>query len=66
MTLSLSRRLAQHFQFMANYTFARNRDDDSNGRNFSREVELNPFDLSIEEAPSKQDIRHATDVKWLD
>jgi hypothetical protein len=65
MTLSLSRRLAQHFQFMANYTFARNRDDDSNERNFSREVELNPFDLSIEEAPSKQDIRHALTLSGL-
>lgn len=65
MTLSLTRRLAQHYQFMANYTLARNRDDDSNERNFSREVELNPFDLSIEDAPSKQDIRHTLSVSGL-
>lgn len=65
MTLSLTRRLAQHYQFMANYTLARNRDDDSNERNFSREVELNPFDLSIEAAPSKQDIRHTLSVSGL-
>jgi hypothetical protein len=58
MTLSLTRRLAKHYQFTANYTLANNHDDDSNERNFSREVELNPFDVSIEDAPSKQDIRH--------
>jgi len=65
MTLSLTRRLAQRYQFTANYTLARNRDDDSNERNFSREVELNPFDLSIEDAPSKQDIRHNLNLNGL-
>lgn len=65
LTLSLTRRLARHYQFMANYTLARNRDDDSNERNFSREVELNPFDLSIEDAPSKQDIRHTLSLSGL-
>jgi hypothetical protein len=65
MTLSLTRRLAKRFQFMGNYTLARNRDDDSNERNFSREVELNPFDVSIEDAPSKQDIRHTFSLNGL-
>ena len=65
MTLSLMRRLAKRYQFTANYTLARNRDDDSNERNFSREVELNPFDLSIENAPSKQDIRNAFSLNGL-
>jgi hypothetical protein len=65
LTLSLRRRLAQRYQFMANYTLARNRDDDSNERNFSREVELNPFDLSIEAAPSKQDIRNTLNLSGL-
>ena len=65
MTLSLTRRLAKRYQFQANYTLANNRDDDSNERNFSREVELNPFDVSIEAAPSKQDIRHALTLNGL-
>ncbi len=45
-------------QWQVNYTYAKNWDDDSNERNFSREVTLNPFDLAAEWAPSKQDVRH--------
>ena len=45
-------------QWQANYTYARNWDDDSNERNFSREITLNPFDLAAEWTPSKQDVRH--------
>lgn len=58
LTLSLRRRFANRFQFEANYTFANNRDDDSNERNFSREPTLNPFNLKAEAGPSKQDVRH--------
>lgn len=58
LSFSLRRRFAQRFQFEANYTFANNRDDDSNERNFSREPTLNPFDLKAEAGPSKQDVRH--------
>ncbi|HEU5238118.1 MAG TPA: hypothetical protein VFU37_13360, partial [Pyrinomonadaceae bacterium] len=65
MTVSLRRRLAKRFQFLANYTLARNIDDDSNERNFSREVELNPFDVSIENTFSKQDIRHNLSTSGL-
>lgn len=45
-------------QWQVNYTYAKNWDDDSNERNFSREITLNPFDLAAEWAPSKQDVRH--------
>ncbi len=45
-------------QWQMNYTYAKNWDDDSNERNFSREITLNPFDLAAEWAPSKQDVRH--------
>ncbi len=58
LVFSIRRRFAKRFQFEANYTFAKNRDDDSNERNFSRETALNPFNLKIEAGPSKQDIRH--------
>ena len=58
LSFSLRRRFAQRFQFEANYTFADNRDDDSNERNFSREPTLNPFNLKAEAGPSKQDVRH--------
>jgi hypothetical protein len=65
LTLSLRRRFAQRFQFEANYTMARNRDDDSNERNFSRETTLNPFDLKAEAGPSKQDVKHNLNVSGL-
>lgn len=64
-TLSLRRRFANRFQFEANYTFANNRDDDSNERNFSRETTLNPFNLKLEEGPSKQDVRHNLNIGGL-
>ncbi len=45
-------------QWQVTYTFAKNWDDDSNERNFSRQTTLNPFNLAAEWAPSKQDVRH--------
>jgi Carboxypeptidase regulatory-like domain/TonB dependent receptor len=65
LTLSLRRRFAQRFQFEANYTFANNRDDDSNERNFSRQPTLNPFNLKAEAGPSKQDVRHNLNLSVL-
>ena len=65
LTVSFRRRFAQRFQFEANYTFAKNRDDDSNERNFSRETTLNPFNLKAEEGPSKQDVRHNLNLSGL-
>ena len=65
MTLSLNKRFARRYQFVANYTLSRTRDDDSNERNFSREVELNPFDVSIENTFSKQDMRHLLSFNGL-
>ncbi len=65
MTFTLTRRFAARFQFQANYTLARNVDDDSNERNFSQEPALNPFDLSIERGYSKQDVRHNLNISGL-
>ena len=65
LTLSLRRRFANRFQFEANYTFAENRDDDSNERNFSRQPTLNPFNLKAEAGPSKQDVRHNLNLSGL-
>jgi hypothetical protein len=52
-------------QWQVNYTYAKNWDDDSNERNFSREITLNPFDLAAEWAPSKQDVRHVFNVSGV-
>ena len=65
MTLTVNKRLARRYQLTANYTLSRARDDDSNERNFSREVELNPFDVSIENTFSKQDMRHTLSLSGL-
>ncbi|HMQ03078.1 MAG TPA: carboxypeptidase regulatory-like domain-containing protein [Pyrinomonadaceae bacterium] len=65
MTLTLKRRFANRFQFQANYTLAKNVDDDSNERNFSQEPALNPFDLSLDRGYSKQDVRHNLNISGL-
>lgn len=65
LTVSLNRRFANRFSMSANYTYARNRDDDSNERNFNGEFTLNPYDLKAEAGYSKQDIRHNLNVSGL-
>lgn len=65
LTVSLNRRFAKRFSFSANYTFARNRDDDSNERNFDQEPTLNPYDLKSQAGFSKQDIRHNLNISGV-
>ncbi len=65
MTVTLTRRFADRFQFQANYTLARSVDDDSNERNFSQEPALNPFDLTMDAGYSKQDVRHNFNLSGL-
>ena len=48
-----------------NYTLASNKDDDSNERNFSREVTLDVFNPSAEYTWSKQDVRHNANVSTV-
>ena len=57
MILALRKRRGR-YEVQSNYTFARNLDDDSNERNFSRETTLDPFNLKQEHGYSKQDVRH--------
>lgn len=63
--LTATKRFARRVQMQANYTFSTTYDDDSNERNFSREITLNPFDLTLERAYSKQDIRHNFNLSGL-
>ena len=65
LAVSLTRRLANHFQMQANYTLARNMDDDSNEHLFRRETALNPFDVAPEWAYSKNDVRHNVNFNAL-
>lgn len=45
-----------------NYTYAINKDDDLNERNFSRETTQNVFDPGREYTYSKQDVRHSFNI----
>jgi hypothetical protein len=65
MAVSLTRRHADGVQFQANYTLARNMDDDSNEHLFRRETALNPFNVAPEWAYSKNDVRHSFNFNAL-
>ena len=58
-TLSLNRRLRDGIQFRTFYTWSRNRDDDSNERNFSGIKYQNVFDLNAEYGPAATDVPHS-------
>ena len=61
LVLTASRRGGRLFT-QANYTLGFNKDDDSNERNFSREVTLDVFNPGAEYTWSKQDVRHSLNV----
>jgi hypothetical protein len=58
LTLTLNKRFASRYQFLASYTLAYNRDDDSNERNFAGITYENAFNLLDEYRWSRNDIRH--------
>lgn len=64
MLLTVSQRTARTF-IQANYTLGLNKDDDSNERNFSREVTLDVFNPGVEYTYSKQDVRHNVNVSGV-
>jgi hypothetical protein len=61
----LRRRLSERASVEASYTFAVNKDDDSNERDFSRNLVLDPFNYENQWAYSKQDIRHSLVVSGV-
>ena len=61
LTLTGTERLGRLFA-QVNYTFASNKDDDSNERNFSRETTLDVFNPDAEYTWSKQDVRHSFNI----
>jgi hypothetical protein len=63
--IALQRRLSHRVQFGANYTYARNRDDDSNERDFNRQYELNTYYLKGDAGWAKNDIRHNANFNVL-
>ncbi len=57
-TVAIQRRMSHRLQFAMNYTHAFNRDDDSNERDFNRQTALNTYNLKLDSAWSKNDIRN--------
>ncbi len=64
-SISVQRRMSRHLQFGFNYTYAFNRDDDSNERDFNRQTAYNTFDLTRDASYSKNDIRHSGNMNIL-
>ncbi len=64
-TVSLERRMSRRLQFAANYTHSFNRDDDSNERDFNRQTALNTYNLKLDSAWSKNDIRDNGNINLL-
>jgi hypothetical protein len=56
--LTVRRRMTKRFALQSSYTFSVNYDDDSNERDFSRNLVLDPYNLKNQRGFSKQDIRH--------
>src|SRR5262249_32234322 len=63
--ISVQRRMSRRFQLGANYTYSKNRDDDSNERDFNRQYMLNVYDLKGDAAYAKNDIRHSGNLNFL-
>ena len=65
LSVSLQRRMNRRFQAGFNYTYAFNRDDDSNERDFNRQGGLNPYNLKSDASFAKNDIRHSGNLNVL-
>ncbi len=63
--VSVHRRMSHRLQFALNYTYAKNRDDDSNERDFNRQYMLNVYNLNSDSAYAKNDIRHSGNMNVL-
>jgi hypothetical protein len=62
---SVQHRMSKRIQFGANYTYAVNKDDDSNERDFNRQYMLNVYNLKSDAAYAKNDIRHSANFNVL-
>ena len=64
-SISIQRRMSSHLQFGINYTYAFDRDDDTNERDFNRQPALNTYNLKLDAAYAKNDIRHNGNLNVL-
>lgn len=64
-SVSIQHRMSRRMQFGINFTHAFNRDDDSNERDFNRQTALNTYNLKLDSAWSKNDIRNSGNINLL-
>ena len=64
-SVSIQRRMSRRVQFGMNFTHAFNRDDDSNERDFNRQTALNTYNMKLDSAWSKNDIRNNGNIHLL-
>ncbi|MCU1329168.1 MAG: hypothetical protein JWN34_4538 [Bryobacterales bacterium] len=64
-TMTIEHRMSHRLQATANFTHAFNRDDDSNERDFNRQTALNTYNLKLDSAWSKNDIRNNGNLNFL-
>jgi hypothetical protein len=65
LAITVQRRTSKRLQFAFNYTYANNRDDDTNERDFNRQGTYNTFNLKMDASKSKNDIRHSGNLNAL-
>lgn len=58
LAITVQRRMSRRMQFTLNYTYSKNRDDDSNERDFNRQTTYDTFNFKRDAAYAKNDIRH--------
>lgn len=58
LSISVQRRMSRRLQLQAHYTYSSTHDDDSNERDFNRQTAFDIYNLKLDRAYSKQDIRH--------
>jgi hypothetical protein len=63
--ISIQRRMSRRVQFGFNYTYSKNRDDDSNERDFNRQYMLNVYNLKADAAYAKNDMRHNGNMNFV-
>ncbi|MFN7919708.1 MAG: carboxypeptidase regulatory-like domain-containing protein [Bryobacteraceae bacterium] len=65
LAFTVQHRMNRRLQFTANYTYATNKDDDTNERDFNRQPALDTFNLKRDAAYAKNDIRHSGNFNAL-
>ncbi|MGI8988410.1 MAG: TonB-dependent receptor domain-containing protein [Bryobacteraceae bacterium] len=65
LSINVTRRFSRRLQVLLNYTYSFTHDDDSNERDFNRQQALDTYNLKLDAAYSRTDIRHNGNVSGI-